>query len=192
MQARPDWLLIALIGATASFSGVLALRAIRRVGTATAIGLIALTIRMGLIAAFGYASISANAWIVSIPVLVGLDVAYALRLRLGRGAPPWMGAGTFAALGMVVGGLPLINRLFTQPEITAANLLPMILAAQIACLLGAWAGQAAGDYLAMANKQTEPYRPGAEDRSARLIPVVSLAGVLLFIVFFVFTASPPM
>jgi len=192
MGQRPEWLLIALIGSTASFSGVLALRAMRRVGTATAIGLIALTIRMGLIAAFGYGSISANAWIISLPVLVGLDVAYALRLRLGRGAPPWMGAGTFGALGMAAGGLPLINRLFTQPHVTLANLLPMILAAQIACLLGAWAGQSAGDYLATANKQTEPYRPAAENRAARLIPVVSLAGVLLFIVFFVFTASPPM
>lgn len=191
MPNRPDWLLIALIGTAASFSGVLALRAIRRVGSATAIGLIALTIRMGLIAAFGYESISANAWIVSIPVLIGLDVAYALRLRLGRGAPPWLAAGTFAALGMTVGGLPLIARLFPQPQITQNNLLSMILAAQIACLLGAWAGQAAGDYLATANKQVEPQSAAAADRTARLIPMVSLAGVLIFIVLFVFTASPP-
>ena len=93
---------------------------------------------------------------------------------------------------MGAGGSHLIHRRLIPPLVAEANLLSMILAAQIACLLGAWAGQSAGDYLATANKQTEPYRPDTEDRAARLIPVVSLAGVLLFIVFFVFTASPPL
>ncbi len=186
---RPEWLLPALLVGVAAFTGTWVTHATRLIGAGSAAGLIALGIRSGLVALFGYEGVTASPWIAALPVLLGMDAWYALRwARLGR--PSGMLATAAAGLtGAAVLGYPLVNALFFYPEISPGNLPVMLLTGFSAALGGSWLGIRLGDYLATANKQTE----GAEDISLplRLIPATGLAGLLAFIAAFVITAVPP-
>ena len=96
---RPEWLLPAVIAALAGFFGSLANRVLRIAGAATLVGLLALGVRLTLLAVFDFREISADAWIVALPVLLALDLGTAAELRLGR-SPSWWLGGVAATIGL--------------------------------------------------------------------------------------------
>ncbi len=189
LRNRPEWMLSAVLVTTAAFVGTLALQATRLIGAATAVGLLSFAVRSALLGTFDYDAMSANPWLCALPPLVALDLWHAFRIRQRRAAPLWFSSGLAAALGMVVVGFPLMNRLFSFPQIAAGNFGEMLLATVLASLPAAWLGQTAGETLAATNKQLA--------RATRLpelawVPPAALLGMLGFIVLLVVTATPPL
>lgn len=184
---RPVWLLPAILVAVGSCIGVLANHTTRSFGAATVVAASALLVRLGLMTAFGYDGISADPWFCTLAPMAALDLTYGLHLRQS-GRPPafWLG-GLAALVGMVVISFPLINRLFSYPDITLANLPGMLMASGVGALAGAWLGRGIGDYLGTANKQGTEAVAG----QVRALPAFALALALAFIIFLITTATPP-
>ena len=189
IRARPDWLLPAIYVALAAFVGTFANHALRRAGAATATGVLTLLIRFGLIQLFNYHAITIDSWLPVLPPLIALDVWYAYRLRTGRSSSPAFLNGIAATIGLLLVSIPVINRVFAHPQIGWANIAPVVVACVLIGAGGSWIGQALGNTLASENKHLE----AAEQPDARMrfVSPALFAGTLVFIVFFVVTATPP-
>ncbi len=189
VRARPDWLLPAIYVALAAFMGSLSNHALRRWGAATAIGLLMLAIRFGLIQLFSYQRITINSWLPILPPLIALDVWYAFRIKTGKAASSATLNALATTLGLLLGSIVVINRVFAHPQIGTGNLLSV----SVACVLigtgASWIGQTLGHYLATENKHLEEV--GRTAAWMRPVPVLLLAGTLIFIVCFIVTATPP-
>lgn len=190
LRNRPEWMLSAILVAMAAFVGTLALQATRLIGAATAVGLSAFVIRSALLEAFSYNAMSANPWLCALPPLVALDLWYALCTRQRQAAPTWLSSSFAAALAMVVVGFPLMNRLFSFPQIAAGNLGEILLATMLAALPAAWLGWTTGEALATTNKQLKSRARSSSQLS--WVPPAALLGMLAFIVLLVVTATPPL
>lgn len=179
--ARPEWLLPVLIASGAAFIGVMANHTLRVFGAATISGILALALRFALIQLFDAENImQVNSWVLALPSLVLVDLWYVFH----RGA--WIGAGVAAALGMWLAVMAVFNRFFPLYPIT--NLPVAFVMLMVASLGMSRLGAAFGDYLAEGNQQIEEAPAGTR------LPLVSLgvaAATVVFIVFFVTTATPP-
>jgi hypothetical protein len=191
LRSRPEWILPANIMVVAALVATLANHAIRRVGTATLVGLLALGFRALLVSVFQFEGVSANMWLVLLPPMVAIDVWYAIRLYTGRAAPSWISSALAGAVGMIVVSFPVINRLLFYPQISQTNLLPMSLAVIVASVGASWFGRNLGDYLALGNKSGETAIESTPERSYVFVSVAGLLAILMFIGLFIGTAVPP-
>ncbi len=93
IEARPEWLLAAFLGALAGLYGSTALRVTHVVGSATLTGLILLSIRYGLDLAFsGTWSSLPTIWML-LALLTSIDIINAVSLRIRATTPPtWVTA----------------------------------------------------------------------------------------------------
>jgi hypothetical protein len=191
---RPQWLYPVIILSCAGFLGTFALRLLKRVGAATAVGLLALGARLLLLNSFdmGTVSIGINAYVLYLAPLVALDAWYALRLWRADRPPGALTGGLAAALGMLLVSVPLIPSLTPYPQISAATLPGIIVMGVIMALYTSWAGAALAGWMSRFAPQTAPLaettRPPAY---AVWLPAAVLVASLAFIVFFITTASPP-
>jgi hypothetical protein len=188
LRDRPEWLLPALQVGCAGFVGALANHSLRMVGAASIAGVTAFAARALLLWVFGVSSelpMTFNAWLLCVPVCIGVDLGYAAVSALKRPdiAQP-LGA-LVGALGMTVVSLPLFGQYFPAVKITA----PLLAFAMIAfaSLAASWAGARLGEYFASANKQVE----AASGRQVALMSLLAFVGMVAFIVFFIGTATPP-
>lgn len=185
---RPEWLLPVTIAFLATFLGTLATHATRRVGAATAVGLVALGVRLALLGAFDLRILSADAWLVSLPVLVAIDLVAAAEVRRRERAPRWWQTGLAAAAGMAALGLPLLSALFVYPEVSPETFPMMLAMVLVMAVFAGWAASTLGDTLATRNKHVGDKTNG---RTARWATPLALALMLGFIIFFIGTATPP-
>lgn len=192
--SRPEWLLPVCIMLAAGFVGVLANHALRRVGAATALGLIAFAARAVLISLFNFPEMSSDAWLLAIAPLVTLDVMSLLWLRMIRTPPPFWFAGLAGAAGMIF-ALPLMNRLFIYPQITQSTLVVTALAVVLTAVLLAIPARQMGDYLASLRQPSAVLQ--AEQAATPLLrrmPVIAVGSVLVLLallVVIIMTAPPP-
>ena len=184
---RPEWLLPTFILAMASLAGVLANETLRRLGVATLVGVISFALRLALVNWFGSPVHDANSWLLCLPSLILIDTLYAYRIRQNQPVPWWM-VGVAASLGLAV-MLPLMNQLFAYPQVTAGNILVMLIAPLVAALLMAWLGHTIGSHLADAG-QPDTAQDMTPVRVARLTAIMLLPLVALLF-WFVVTATPP-
>jgi len=189
VMERPEWLLPALLAGYASLLGAIGLHATRTAGVASVTGLIALGLRLGLINLFDYPEVKAYSWIVLLPPLVTLDLVYGSWLLVRRRSPGTLFSGLATAAGMLLAGLPLIDRLYAFPSFGPANLLPAAVAILASALLANLGGELIGRQMANLGE-------GIEDQvtiswTVRFIPSLALVGSLAFIILFVATARPP-
>jgi len=183
---RPEWLLPLFIVAVATLVGALANESLRAYGVATLVGILTFVLRLVLVNGFASPVRDANSWLLCLPSLVLIDVVYAYRIRQNR-AVSWQMIGIAGALGLVV-VLPLMNQLFPFPQVTASNILMMIVVPALGAMLMAWLGQAIGSRLAdVTQPDTAEVVPV---RTAQLTAAI-LVPVLVVIVWFVLTATPP-
>ena len=186
LQARPEWMLPVIIAASAALVGAMSNRALGRAGMATLVGLIALGVRVGLIAIFNVDIMRFTGWVMALPPLLAVDLWWALRLTR-RGAPPdWTSAGAAAAVGMLL-ALPVLLALY--PAVSIANLPAAAVVVLLAGLGGSWLGARLGAFLAAQRQPTAADAPGA----ARfpLASLGALAAALAFLLVFIGTAAPP-
>jgi len=187
-QLRPIWLLPVLFVVLATFTGSIANRATRTFGAATVIAVLALAVRWGLTEAFHY-QVSPAAWLPILGPALGLDIGYAMRGMRGQNPDSPLINSLAATIGMILISFPLINQLFPYLSLTGMNLVVAGLACLAAGIAGAWIGQAIGDGLSNAPRQVEAATP-VHDRLRVAAPGLFTAAIV-FIIFFVLTATPP-
>lgn len=188
---RPVWLLPAIIASVATFVGIMANHTLRTYGASTMMASLAYIIRAALVTFLGVKHMTAGGWIVALAPALALDLLYAFSIFYRKSPPGWLAGGLGAGLGMVVLGLPLMNRLYLYPTVDSSNLVGMLLAVLVSSLGGAWLGRRVGDYLSTANKQLETAAEGKRLLKLNWIPGVAFISVIVFIVVFMATATPP-
>ncbi len=184
-EMRPDWVLMAITMAIAAFAGAAAARSLRMVGAATLTGVLALALRYVFIQVFAAQQVmTISAWVMALPPLIALDVWLAGAARRER-SRWWMEAAVMGAAGLLI-SMPLMGRLFPYLDASISVLAVVGIALAAAC--AAWLGAQVGDGLASAPRQVEAARSGAR---LMAIPVGALAAMVVFMVFFISTATPP-
>ncbi len=182
---RPEWLLAATLLGCVTFTGVIATRLLRCAGAATAGGLLALVIRVGLIELFDADMLQHVAWLAALLPLLAIDIyAYYCSIIRQR-EPDWRGTAVAVIAAMTLNAL-VIRSLYNLGD--ADNL--AYAAAIIVTGIGmSWLANRVTDAML---RQPEAIVAVSERISIK--PAVSfgiLAAFLAFVFFFITTASPP-
>ena len=183
---RPEWLLAANLLACVTFTGVIATRVLRCAGAATAAGLLALVIRIGLIQLFGTDKLQYVAWVTALLPLLAIDIWAYYSTAIRKREPDWRGTAVAVIAAMAINAF-VIRSLYNlgDPDNLAYA------AAIIATGLGmSWFANRVAD--AMLNQRAATVAATGERKSIK--PAVSfgiLAAFLAFIYFFIVTAPPP-
>ena len=185
-QYRPEWLLAANLLACVTFTGVLATRHLRCAGAATAAGLLALVIRIGLIQLFDAEKLQFVAWLAALLPLLAIDIWAFYCAKIRAREPDWRGTAVAVIVGMAI-NLPVIQSLYGFESIDAL--------ASLAAIIATGLGMS---WLATQAAEATPRQREGSDASAAasqpIKPAVSVAMAAAFLVFifvFVTTASPP-
>lgn len=183
---RPEWLLAANLLACVTFVGVIATRALRIAGAATAAGLLALVIRVGLIEFFDAEMLQHVAWLAALLPLLAIDIWAYYSSAIRKREPDWRGTAAAVIVAMAANA-PVIRRLYLLED---SSYLPYAAAVIVTGLGMSWLANKVAD--GIGREQTASVSGSAESRTIK--PGVSfgiLGAFLLFIFFFIVTASPP-
>ena len=184
---RPVWLLPALLTIVALLMGTLAIHATRAYGAATAVGLLSVLIRFGLVAAFDFPQIRPGAWLPLLPLLLAIDLVYAFRIRSGQAPPSALGSGLATVPGAAV-SIGLIHFFFDYTPRGTLEIGASLIACLVAGTAASWLGKLIGDSLA-ARTVARPVESGPR-RMIWVAPVVFSASIVV-IVYMIATAVPP-
>ncbi len=178
---RPEWLLAACLTGVVALVGAVATRSLKCVGAATALGLLALAMRWGMIQVLGADNLQWVAWVAALLPLFAIDLYAWACMRRGQ-SMSWGGA----ALSLILASVPnaLIIRELYQPE--PSSLLSYALAVITVSLCASWFTHQVATALER--------QPAQEERPAKASLPLSLGfsgGLFVFLLFFVATATPP-
>ena len=183
---RPEWLLAANLLASATFCGVIATRVLRCAGAATAAGLLALAIRIGLIHLFETEMLQYVAWVAALLPLLAIDIwAFYSGVIRGR-EPEWRGIAAAVCAAMLI-NLPVIRSLYRLGD---GDNLAYILAVIVSGIGVSWFANQAADVMRRKREATVA-GPSASRTIKPAISISLLSAFLVFIFFFIATASPP-
>lgn len=186
----PDWLFPLFITFLAVLFGGMALHSTRRIGSATLVGLLAFGVRFFLDKSFGGLRDGTTSLYLIIPMLLAMDVLYAVMIARTKKPPTlWMTAGMFALLLGVV-EYPLIAALFPFLPVNPIDIVGRVIASLIAGAATMWLVQSLSDMSAYgdAPEPVAAQKPLLSSFLANASLYVAFAvGILLFIV----TATPP-
>jgi len=183
---RPEWLLAANLSACVIFLGVVATRATRCAGAATAAGLLALVIRLALIRLFDADMLQVAAWLAALPPLIAIDIWSYYSSAIRKTEPGWRGT-AIAVIAAMVLNAPVIRSLYQLPNTDDLAYAAAIIATAVG--MSWFANQLADAML----RQREATAPATSERQS-IKPILSfsiLAACLGFIVVFIATAVPP-
>ena len=183
---RPKWLLAANLLACVAFIGVIATRVLRCAGAASAAGLLALVIRVGLIELFDADMLQHVAWIAALLPLLAIDIHAYYSSAIRKREPDWRGTAAAVIAAMAINA-PVIRSLYNLED---SNNLAYAAAVIVTAIGMCWLANKAAD--GIRRQQTASVSGSAESRTIK--PGVSfgiLAAFLLFIFVFIVTASPP-
>lgn len=197
--ARPEWLYPVVLTGIGGLVAMSVLHLTRRVGAASLVFGLGLTIRVLMLTVFDASappaemSFKTNLLIV-IPG-VALDLFYAYRLRQGQIDTPnnWLIGSLVMGLAVLVVGLPVISQLLFYPRINASTLPGMIVFVLLVSVPTGWAGSRLGSWLRAHGQQAEvPQTQTAPDYNRVMwVGAGALIGALAFVAFFINTATPP-
>ena len=183
---RPEWLLAANLLACVTFTGVIAARVLRCAGAATAAGLLALLIRVGLIEFFDAEMLQHVAWLAALLPLLAIDIWAYYSSAIRKREPDWRGTAVAVIFAMAANA-PVIRRLYHLED---SSYLPYAAAVIVTGIGMSWLANKVAD--GIGREQTASVSGSAESRTIK--PGLSfgiLGAFLLFIFFFIVTASPP-
>ena len=183
---RPEWLLAANLVAGVTIVGIMATRVLRCAGAATAIGLLALAIRFGLIQLWDTDILHFVSVIAALLPLFAIDLWTLYCITIRKFEPEWRGT----ALAVIVAMLPnaLVIRELYSLQVT--DNLTYALATVVTAVGMSWFSHQ------VANAKLRKRHPSdaAYSRREMIRPQISigvLAGFILFVFFFIVTAPPP-
>jgi hypothetical protein len=197
VAARPTWMLPLIIVICAAFTGVGAAHTTRRVGAATVSGLIALAIRVGLLAVFDTELLHLKAPVVILPALVAIDLWYAVAPRVFKrpqgSAVAWVGGGLMTVVATIGVTIPFLFPI--HYDYLTINDLPVGIVVMLAMsALFAWGAAGIGDYVANSGQAEVAEPASAQARVKAWVPLVSFGALMAniaFVVVFIITAAPP-
>jgi hypothetical protein len=190
---RPEWLYPVVAVSIALFCGTFTLHALRLVGAASLVALLALGFRAGTLAllqadanqiGLGYA-----AQLIVLPPMLALDLWYAVRLRRSEAPETLVGGNLLAGVVFLAFGLPLISRMMVYPRINGATLPGMIVGVLLAALAAGWIGARLGAWLGALDRPATSSAPVSP--LANWIAIGALVAVAVFATIYMLTASPP-
>lgn len=185
-QYRPEWLLAANLLACVMFTGVIATRVMRCAGAATAAGLVALLIRIGLIQLFGAEKLQFIAWVIALLPLLAIDLWAYYSSIIRQREPEWRGTAAVAIAAMAV-NIFLIRHFYNLQDVDNLAYAAAIIVTGVGM---SWLVNKIADAMLRQRSATD----SAASEEKILKPAVSggiLAGFLVFILVFIATASPP-
>ena len=183
---RPEWLLAANLVASVTFTGVIATRLLRCAGAATVAGLLALAIRYALIQLFDAEMLQYVAWVAALLPMLAIDLWAYYCSAIRKTEPEWRGTAAAVIVAMAVNAF-VIRSLY---PLDATDNLAYGLAVVVTGIGMSWLSHQIAD--AMQRKRQAIDAEPSEGRA--MTPQFSfgvLAAFVLFIVFFISTASPP-
>ncbi|MBC8100422.1 MAG: hypothetical protein H7Y11_13340, partial [Armatimonadetes bacterium] len=194
---RPLWLYPVVITMLASFVGALLINATHRVGLVTLTALLALALRMTTITVFNTEplNMTINATLIAVPIFIALDVWYFVRLRSADTRLTQLGAGVAVWAATCLVGIPLIAALVVYPQVNAETLPGMVVFSLVIAVAAHHAGAMLGNTLRNlggASSVSEPATVRTGDVRQMLgVGLAALVVGLLFVAWFVSTATPP-
>lgn len=184
---RPEGTLALLLIGVIVFVSTMMNHSLRRYGTATATVLLSLLLRVLLLNIFQYELLTYNAWLISLPIALAIDIGYAFLIKRNI-TPNFVETAIIGTIGLALGSLPLISQLYPYPQVNAQTIPFMLSGGFLIAVLTAWLGIGLGNYFAYNNKQLVTTQVSPR---IRLIPPLSFLAVLVFIYFFIASATPP-
>ncbi len=186
---RPEWLYPVVIVAVALFCGRLVRAATGRIGAASAVGLLVLGFRVGMMAATGAGTVGLGfvPHLLILPALFGLDAAswaFGSRDRSG------LIANIAAVVAFLVVALIALPALVVYPRVNAGTLPGMTLMGLLMGVLAGAAGSSLGATLARLSANPDPTEPRAVRRDG-LTALAGLCAAVLIVIVSVAVASPP-
>lgn len=160
----------------------------------------ALGIRLAMIAIFDTDRITANHWLFAIAPIAAIDLLFFVMHQRGRTVTLWQM--TLAALvGHVLIVFPLMAAIVPFPDFSIGNLPVLIAASAVASLIGALIAHALGTLignavpdrdLSLEEERAVETTPSPYLRAGSPLMTIGIyAGAVLFIVWWVVTAAPP-
>ena len=183
---RPEWLLAANLLAGVTLAGVVATRVLRCAGAATAVGLLALGIRYGMIQLFDANMLQYVAWVGALLPLLAIDIWAYYCSAIRKEEPEWRGTALAVVVAMAINSA-IIRSLYNLPP---SDILSYALAVLVTGIGMSWLSHQIAD-LMLAKRMGQVEQE--EERSA-MKPELSfgiLGAFLVFIFVFVATAAPP-
>jgi len=189
--ARPQWLFPALIVAEMTLFGLLSLRLVKRVGIATICGVIMLVSRTIMIQALGGEALemSARPQVMGLIALIVLDIVYFVRLKQADSVMTTRIAVIASSVIGLIGVLFMISQWYSFPAITLEFSIQTLVFGTILSVTTAWYGYQLGNALHQMGG-SEAAQP-SEARRILFSGAVGVAVMLIFMAFFVMTATPP-
>lgn len=180
--SRPAFPLAIFLAFIPIWLGTIAVRSLRLIGAATTVGVLVIVIRFSLNTALSYEeNLIPYAWMIQLGCLIAVDGLHFWR----RDETTWWQIMLVGGLVGSVTTLPLINAFFLFPEIGANNVVSMVVATFVGAGYGAWLGCVIGDYFA--SRRGDSAVVPSENRAI----IVTMLATLVFLIFFVVTATPP-
>lgn len=182
---RPEWLMAANLLAGTTLLGVISTRVLRMAGAATALGLFALAARLVLIELFNTDLLQHAAWLTALLPLFAIDLWAFYCIAIRSTEPGWRGTAAAVIVAMIPNAI-VIRSLY---PLTSDNL-AFALAVVITGLGMSWLSH----QVAAAMLRNRVRLSATEQEGSMISPLFSLAvlgAFLLFVVFFVSTATPP-
>ncbi|MCY3831569.1 MAG: hypothetical protein OXG85_01055 [Chloroflexi bacterium] len=181
---RPEWLLAANLLACVTFTGVIATRVLRCAGAATAAGLLALVIRVGLIQLFDADMLQFVAWLAALLPLLAIDIWAFYCGKIRQREPDWRGTAGAVIVAMAI-NLPVIQSLYKFDSIDALPYLAAILVTGVGM---SWlANQIAHAMLRQRDESVATASPAIKPVASAAVAAAYFA----FIFAFITTAAPP-
>jgi hypothetical protein len=190
--ARPEWLYPVVIVAIALFLGMFALRAVRRAGAATVVGLIVLGFRLITLALLHGETVKMGAipHLTALPALAALDLWHARRLTKASETGTLIWGSLIAGAAFLLFALPAISAWAIYPRVNVSTLPGMIFFGLVMALAAGWAGGRLGERFGAIHRSENP----VTGKISPLVAWLSVGGLALaaaFVVVFILTARPP-
>lgn len=183
---RPEWLLGANLLASVTFSGVIVTRLLRRAGAATAAGLLALVIRLGMIQLFNAEMLQYVAWVAALLPLLAIDLWAYYSGVLRKQEPAWRGT-AFAVIAAMAINLILIRDFYKLED---SDNLAFALAVVVTGIGMSWLSHRIADAM-LKRLSVEAAEPGTSESMRSQLSFGIIGAFVAFIILFIATASPP-
>jgi hypothetical protein len=190
IMGYPDWLLAVFITFLAALFGSLALESTRRIGSATLVGVLSFGVRFLLDRGFAGVREGTTPLLLIVPLMLTLDIVYAVYIQRTKKAPPiWLAGGVIGVVFGIV-GYPLVSAVFPFIPVTLMNIPGRIIASAITAAGSMWLVRTLMGMSSSSFVQTET---SADDVAKGASMTSALVYVVfgLFLVFFITTATPP-
>jgi hypothetical protein len=189
---RPEWLYPVVVSSIALFASMFALHAVRRVGAATVVALVVISLRLSYLAAFGSQAQRLNlgyiSYLLMLPPAVSLDLWYVFQRHRADNFITLVSGTVIGGITFLAVGLPIIHTALIYPRISSQTLPGMVIMGLLMSFVSGWAGARLGHWIVSLAPHRCEYHPSSRANIYLSIGLATILGGMLIIML---TAQPP-